>query len=580
MFFISFFAACSLAALATEAADISPASESRYISNPRQLIYDGKRSGEGYFRSDGKRLVFQAEREEGNPFYQIYVLDFLSGDIVRVSPGVGKTTCAFFQPGTTRLLFASTHHDPDAQAKQKAELEFRASGKQRRYSWDYDPTFDIFSSEQDGSKMQRLTEAQGYDAEGSYSPDGRKIVFCSTRAAYPSGQLSTEDQARLEREPSYFGDIYVMNADGSDQRRLTATRGYDGGPFFSPDGERIIWRRFDEQGINAEVYTMKSDGSDVRRLTDFKSMSWAPFYHPSGKYVVFTSNKLGFDNFELFIVDVQGTREPVRVTFTDGFDGLPVFSPDGTKLCWTSNRTPDKKSQLFLADWKHEVALSALEAAQSRPRESADRSNAGAGSAHDDANASTPPSSPEITAGDLRADVDWLADQRREGRMTGSPGARSTAEWLAAYFRGNGVKPFADDFFEPFDFNAGEKLIPDKNALSVNGTAFALETDFRPLSFSDSGEVEGEVVFAGYGLSVPAADEAAGAAGAPYNSYDGVEVKDKIALILRYVPEKRGARPPRPAQSLRGIALQGDARSGAWCQSRPLRDRSKFTASR
>ena len=556
MFFISFFAACLLTVFATQAADISPASEARYMANPRQLIYDGKRSGEGYFRSDGKRLVFQAEREEGNPFYQIYVLDFLSGDIVRVSPGVGKTTCAFFQPGTTRLLFASTHHDPDAQAKQKAELEFRASGKQRRYSWDYDPTFDIFSSEQDGSKMQRLTEAQGYDAEGSYSPDGRKIVFCSTRAAYPSEQLSPEDRARLEKEPSYFGDIYVMNADGSDQRRLTTTRGYDGGPFFSPDGERIIWRRFDEQGINAEVYTMKSDGSDVRRLTDFKSMSWAPFYHPSGKYVVFTSNKLGFDNFELFIVDVQGTREPVRVTFTDGFDGLPVFSPDGKKLCWTSNRTPDKKSQLFLADWKHDAALSALEEAQSRPIESAPaRRDAGADSAHADANASTTlPPSPEITARDLRADVDWLADERRDGRMTGSPGAQAAAEWLAAYFRGNGVKPFADGFFEPFEFNAGEKLIPDKNGLSINGIAFALETDFRPLSFSDSGEVEGEVVFAGYGLSVPAAGEAAGAAGARYNSYDGVEVKDKIALILRYVPES--VEPARRAQLNRYAGLR------------------------
>ena len=76
---------------------------------------------------------------------------------------------------------------------------------------------------------------------------------------------------------------------------------------------------------------MKTDGSDKRRITDFKSMSWAPFYHPSGKYIIFTSNKLGFENFELFIVDVDGEREPVRVTFTPGFDGLPVFLAGWTK---------------------------------------------------------------------------------------------------------------------------------------------------------------------------------------------------------------------------------------------------------
>ena len=106
------------------------------MKNTRQLIYEGKRSGEGYFSPDGKRLIFQSEREAANPFYQIYTLDFESGDSRRVSPGMGKTTCAFFQPGTDRVIFASTHEDADAAAKQKAELEFRASGKQRRYSWD------------------------------------------------------------------------------------------------------------------------------------------------------------------------------------------------------------------------------------------------------------------------------------------------------------------------------------------------------------------------------------------------------------------------------------------------------------
>src|SRR5262249_4234196 len=171
-------------------------------------------------------------------------------------------------------------------AKQAAEFEQRASGHERRYSWDYDETMDIFSARRDGSGLKRLTTATGYDAEASFSPDGKLIVFCSLRDAYPVEKLSSEQRKRLETDPAWFGEIYLMNADGSNQRRLTNTPGYDGGPFFSPDGKRIIWRRFEENGAIADIYTMKLDGSDVRRLTQFGAMSWAPYYHPSGDYVV------------------------------------------------------------------------------------------------------------------------------------------------------------------------------------------------------------------------------------------------------------------------------------------------------
>src|SRR5512143_2432623 len=99
------------------------AGEGRFLSHTRQLIVEGRRSGEGYFSPDGKWLIFQSEREPGNPFFQIYTLDLESGDTVRVSPGTGKATCAFFQPGSDEVLFGSTHLDPDAVAKQKAEIE-------------------------------------------------------------------------------------------------------------------------------------------------------------------------------------------------------------------------------------------------------------------------------------------------------------------------------------------------------------------------------------------------------------------------------------------------------------------------
>jgi Tol biopolymer transport system component len=336
------------------------AEEARFISNPRQLIYEGKRSGEGYFSKDGKTLIFQSEREAENPFYQIYLLDLETGDVRRVSSGVGKTTCGFLRPDAQQAIFASTHLDSKAIEKQRLELGFRASGKQRRYSWDYDDSMDIFATELDGGATHRLTDAPGYDAEGSFSPDGRQIVFTSLRDAFPLGKLSPNDRKQYEVDPAHFGEIYLMNGDGSDQRRLTHAPGYDGGPFFSPDGQRIIWRRFDPSGMNADIYTMKTDGSDVRRVTDFQSISWAPFYHPSGEYVIFTSNKLGFSNFELFIVDAEGKREPIRVTFTDGFDGLPVFASDGRKLSWASGRTEDGTPQIFIADWHHEAAQGEL----------------------------------------------------------------------------------------------------------------------------------------------------------------------------------------------------------------------------
>jgi Tol biopolymer transport system component len=174
----------------------------------------------------------------------------------------------------------------------------------------------------------------------------------------------------LEENPSYFADIYIMRADGSDQKRLTNVPGYDGGPFFTPDGSRIIWRRFDEAGLIADVWTMKPDGTDQTQITDFGSMSWAPYMHPSGQYIIFSSNKFGFENFELFIVDAQGAKEPVRVTTTDGFDGLPVPSPDGKRLAWTSSRSGGTEGQLFLADWNHEKALEAIKNAPPRKKKS------------------------------------------------------------------------------------------------------------------------------------------------------------------------------------------------------------------
>jgi Tol biopolymer transport system component len=356
----------ALALVASSVAAQGPAYQERdFMSRVRRLTVEGRRAGEGYWSPDGKRLVFQSEREPGNPFYQEYVIDLASGDTLRISPGIGKTTCGFFRPGTDQIMFASTHHDAKSKQYQDDELAFRASGKERRYAWDYDPEMELYAYSEKTKALTRLTNVRGYDAEGGYSPDGQWLVFSSTRTAYDHA-LTPAEQKQLDTDPSWFGEIYVMKADGSDQRRLTTTPGYDGGPFFTPDGKKIIWRSFDEQGLIANVWLMNPDGTDKKQITDFKAMSWAPYMHVSGEYVLFASNKLGFENFEVFMVDAAGTKEPVRITYSDGFDGLPVPSPDGTQIAFTSSRSGGGAGQLFLAQWNHQKALEAIRNAPPR----------------------------------------------------------------------------------------------------------------------------------------------------------------------------------------------------------------------
>lgn len=502
-------------------ADTVGGEEAAFLVNTRPLTLQGRRAGEGYFSPDGNHLIFQSEREEGNPFFQIYIMNLLTGDTHRVSPGYGKTTCAYFRPGSNEVVFASTHLDPRAKEKQREEIEFRASGHERRYSWDYDEWFDIFSCLRDGSEPKQLTDSPGYDAEASYSPDGSRIVFCSIRDAHPLEDLSEEDRRRYELDPAYFGEIYIMNADGSGQTRLTEWPGYDGGPFFSPDGQRILWRHFGEDGMNADVYTMSTDGSDRQQLTDFASMSWAPYFHPSGAYVIFTSNKLGFTNFELYIVDAAGLREPVRVTFTDKFDGLPTFSPDGARLAWTSGRTASGESQLFVADWNHAAALAALQNAPLRGGAAADKGE-------------------RTSADELRAHVEYLASDELEGRMTGTHGARLAAKYIGRHFERLGLEPAGDNgsYLQEFPFTSGIRVVEEKNHLEVvndstgrETVTFELDEDFRPLAVTSNDEVSGPVVFAGYGLVVPGDLETG------YDSYAGLDVEGKIVLALRYVPE-------------------------------------------
>ena len=493
--------------------------EAQLVRNIRQLTFAGKRAGEGYFSPDGSQLIFQSEREPDNPFFQIYVMNRLTGQTRRVSPGVGKTTCAWFHPSQDKVLFASTHEDPDVEKKQQAELEERRVGTQRRYEWDFDEQYELFEARLDGSDLRKLTNARGYDAEASWSPDGEFIAFASNRHAYVA-TLSAEEKERFQQDPSSQMDIYIMRADGSDVRRLTTSPGYDGGPFFSPDGKRLVWRRFSPDGKQAEVWTMRIDGTDQKQVTKLGAMSWAPYFHPSGDYLIFTTNRHGFRNFELYLVDTDGRAEPVRVTYTNGFDGLPVFTPDGKYLSWTSSRTADKKAQLFFADWDDAEARCLL---------GLDSTDAAAPRTH------------EVRTCELRQVVAELASERMAGRLTGTDGERLATEYAAAMLEKSGLEPAGDNgaFFQSFAFTAGVSLGP-KNVLkqqpasaSEQARAYAVATDWRPLTFSQVGDfAPASVVFAGYGIVAPAVDEHP-----EYDSYAHLDVQDRWVLVLRYLPE-------------------------------------------
>jgi len=314
----------------------------RHLRNVRQLTNGGE-NAEAYFSHDGQRLIFQSTRG-GRTCDQQYIMGIDGSHIRRVSSGLGKTTCGYFMNGDRRIFYASS------QAVEKGCPPRPDPSK--GYVWRLDP-FDIYTARADGSDEKRLTNFGVYTAEGVLSPDGTKIVFTSLK----DGDL----------------DIYVMNVDGSNVRQLTHQLGYDGGPWWSPDGKRIVYRANHPQTPEAisaykdllaqrlvrpnkmDLWLMNADGSDQHQITDLGAASFGPSWTPDGRKIVFSSNhhtdpKLG--NFDLFLINPDGSGLE-QVTTASTFDGFPMFSPDGRKLVWASNRNDANphETNIFIADW-------------------------------------------------------------------------------------------------------------------------------------------------------------------------------------------------------------------------------------
>jgi Tol biopolymer transport system component len=321
----------------TAATDI----ESRHLANVHRLTNGGE-NAEAYFSADGSKLIFQSTRD-GRTCDQQYTMNVDGTGVQRVSNGQGKTTCGYYLDGDRRIFFASTHA-ADSACPPRPDPS-------KGYVWGLDP-FDIYTANADGSGLRRLTNYGVYTAEGTLSPDGKRIVFTSLK----DGDL----------------DIYTMNVDGTDMKKLTNTPGYDGGPFFSPDGKSIVYRAWHptdtaltnyqallEQRLvrpnRMEIWVMNADGSDQRQVTNLGGANFAPFYTPDGQRIIFSSNYRNphSRNFDLFLVNLDGTGLE-QVTGDTEFDGFPMFSPDGKKIVWASNRgdaAGTSSTNLFIADW-------------------------------------------------------------------------------------------------------------------------------------------------------------------------------------------------------------------------------------
>jgi len=494
----------------------APASHGRpdepHLSELRQLTFGGE-NAEAYWAWDGRSLILQARVGDAQ-CDRIYRLPLGGPDVnplVPLSNGKGATTCSYFLPGNEEFIYASTELGGDACPPKPDHSQ--------GYVWALYPSYDIFRQKLDGSGKVRLTDAPGYDAEGTVCGKDGSIVFTSVR----DGDL----------------ELYRMDADGKNVKRLTHSPGYDGGAFFSADCSHIVWRasrprpgkeledyqRLLSQHLvrpsKLELYVARADGSEATQITYLDAATFAPYFFPSGKRVLFSSN-VGDPKgreFDLYAVNIDGT-DFERVTTSPGFDGFPMFSPDGKELAFSSNRATApgaRDTNVFVARWLDDSA----------------------------------PKGPPSAADRVMRDVRYLSDPAREGRGVATRGLADAGAYVEQRLRELGLAPAGDQngYRQSFEVKSALAVGPD-TAITIAGKQLSPD-DFVPLGFSPSrSDVTAELVGVGHGISDPALG---------LDQYAGKNVKGKIAVVRRFVPD----RDTRFA-SLEAKRRYGDLRYKAW----------------
>lgn len=325
--------------------------DEKHFKNIQQLTFGGD-NAEAYFSFDNKYLIFQRT----NPKDGIACDQMFIGKVPKygekfeyklVSTGKGRTTCGFFTKDNKHVVYASTHLAGDECPPVPDRKKYG-----NKYIWPLYASYDIFMADLNGKIVKQLTNSPYYDAEATISPDGKKMIYTSTK----DGDI----------------ELYIMDLKSGKEKRITNHLGYDGGAWFSPDGKKLIWRASSPKTeaeikeykdllkenlvapTNMEVWVANADGSNARQVSSFGQANWAPAYMPDSKTIIFASNheyKRGFP-FNLYTMNEDGTGL-TKISRDNGFDAFPMFSYDKKKFVFCSNRNNGgtRDTNVFIADW-------------------------------------------------------------------------------------------------------------------------------------------------------------------------------------------------------------------------------------
>ena len=248
------------------------------------------------------RIAFTSERD-GNG--EIYVMDADGGNLRRLTNHPDWDIFPAWSPDGKQIAFMS---DRDGHVDDRHGS----------------PNYEIYVMDADGGNPQNLTNDPSGDLYPSWSPDGKQIAFVS------------------ERDGNF--EIYVMDADGGNPQNLTNNPLNDRDPSWSPDGERIVFsaRREghveNELVLTSEIYVMDADGGNPRRLTENRKNEWYPVWSPDGNRIAFSADRKGdLQNFEIYVMDADGGNEQ-KLTENRVHDRHPSWSPDGNRIVFASEK--------------------------------------------------------------------------------------------------------------------------------------------------------------------------------------------------------------------------------------------------